>query len=213
MPPLEKNRRRLSTLSLCGLSISAVTASPHPLNPKLSTDNLQLPMKPILRLANRSDIPQIMGVTSRAVAILNAAGNFQWDSTYPNPTVFGEDIANGHLWLAEDEATGRVLAFIAMTLTQPEEYAGVGWRMEEPSMVLHRLAVDPAVRGGGLARLLLLKSEEEARRQGLPRIRVDTGALNKAMQSLLASLGYAYAGDIHLKECGEIVFQCWEKVV
>jgi len=170
-------------------------------------------MKPNLRLATLADMPGIMEVTGRAVAILNAAGNFQWDTSYPNPEVFGEDIANGHLWLAEDAETGRVLAFIAMTLTQPEEYQGVGWRLDEPSMVVHRLAVDPAVRGAGLARLLMVKSEEEARRQGLPRLRVDTGELNKPMQTLLAALEYKFAGNIHLKECGEIVFQCWEKLV
>ena len=168
-------------------------------------------MKPNLRLATLGDVPAIMQVVSKAVAIMNAAGNFQWDETYPNPAYFGADIAKGDLWLAEEE--GCVLGVIALTTEIPAEYAEAGWSVTDPALVPHRLVVDPSVRGRGLALLLMGKAEERARELGLAKIRVDTSAVNTAMHRIFRKLGYVQKGKMHQPDCGDLLFLCYEKLL
>jgi len=53
-----------------------------------------------IRLANKNDLPSIMQLIGAVVPMMNASGNFQWDSTYPNADVFENDIALNQLWVA-----------------------------------------------------------------------------------------------------------------
>ena len=71
-----------------------------------------------IRLANLNDIPDIMQVIKAVVPAMQAAGNFQWDDTYPNPEVFETDINNGQLWVA---VVDDVIAGVSAITT--EQYA------------------------------------------------------------------------------------------
>jgi hypothetical protein len=95
----------------------------------------------LLRLATLTDIPQIMQLITDVVPIMNAAGNFQWDSTYPNPQVFENDITLNQLWVAEID--GHIAGITAITTDQEPEYAEVGWDIGQTAIVTHRLAVSP----------------------------------------------------------------------
>ena len=75
--------------------------------------------------------------------------------------MFSNDIANGQLWVVEIE--GQPAGVAAITTDQEPTYADVGWDITEPAIVTHRLAVDPAFRGQGVAKILLLQAEEVAR--------------------------------------------------
>ncbi len=78
---------------------------------------------------------------------MRAAGNLQWDDTYPNAGVFERDIELGYLWVAEMD--GAIAGVAAVSTDQEPEYAEVGWDIDELAVVVHRLAVDPAFRGRG----------------------------------------------------------------
>src|SRR5712691_3747414 len=58
-----------------------------------------------IRLATREDLPALMGLMRRVVPLMRAAGNLQWDETYPNETVFQRDIDLGQLWVADAETS------------------------------------------------------------------------------------------------------------
>lgn len=163
----------------------------------------------LIRLANLTDIAGIMQVISAVVPVMQAAGNFQWDNTYPNPGVFENDIALNQLWVAviDEEIAG----VTAITTDQSPEYAGVGWDISEPAIVTHRLAVHPKFGGRGIAAALLLQAEHEAIRQGITVLRIDTNTQNKATQALFPKLGYVYAGEIGLEFRPGLRFYCYEK--
>lgn len=152
-----------------------------------------------------------MQVVKKAVALMNAAGNYQWDETYPNPEYFGVDIAKGDLWLAE--GAGGVLGVIALTTEIPAEYAEAGWSLDDPALVPHRLVVDPEARGQGVALQLLARAEARAKELGLAKIRVDTSEVNTAMHRLFAKLGYVQKGSMHQPDCGDLLFLCYEKLL
>jgi ribosomal protein S18 acetylase RimI-like enzyme len=76
---------------------------------------------------------------------------------------------------------------------------------------VHRLAVDPAFRGAGVAGALMRKAEEVAVEREIRVLRVDTNTLNEATQRLFPKLGYALAGEIGLAFRPGLRFLCYEK--
>ncbi|UPL48836.1 GNAT family N-acetyltransferase [Hymenobacter sublimis] len=167
---------------------------------------------PTLRLATSSDVPAILALIRRVVPLMQAGGNQQWSADYPNEQVFQQDIARGHLWVAE--LHGAVAAVAALTHNdQDAEYAQADWDFAEPALVTHRLAVDPAAQGHGLAVALLEQAERLALAYGLRVLRVDTNSENQATQRLFPRLGYRYAGEITLAFRPGLRFFCYEKWV
>src|ERR1700759_1415744 len=131
-----------------------------------------------IRLATREDLPALMELMRRVVPLMRATGNLQWDEAYPNEAVFQRDIDLGQLWVAV--VNGNIAGVAAITTDQEPDYAQVGWNIEEPAIVVHRLAVDPAFRGQGAAGALMQKAEDVAVEHGITVLRVDTNTQNKA---------------------------------
>lgn len=163
----------------------------------------------IIRKATLTDMPGIMQLINHVVPIMNAAGNFQWDSTYPNPAVFENDIQHNQLWLADVD--GSIAGIAAVTTDQYAEYVNVGWDITEAAIVTHRLAVDPQYRGQGIAFALLNQAGQEAINRGIRILRIDTNSNNPAAQKLFPKLGYVYAGEIGLVFRPGLRFYCYEK--
>jgi GNAT superfamily N-acetyltransferase len=162
-----------------------------------------------IRRATLNDIHQIMLLIAEVVPAMNAAGNFQWDITYPNATVFENDIALNQLWVADAE--GDIAGITAITTDQDPEYAEVGWDLNETAIVTHRLAVSARYRGKGIAAQLLQQAELEAIRRDIKTLRIDTNSNNKATRQLFPKLGYEFAGEIGLGFRPNLRFYCYEK--
>ena len=191
-----------------------------------------------LRLATHNDLPALLALVRRVVPIMRAAGNLQWDDSYPNAEVFARDVQQGQLWIAElsppeqlalpdgaavsnseappedgveATASGRVAGVAAITTDQEPEYAQAGMDPQEPAIVVHRLAVDPRLRGRGIAVALMQQAEVVARERGLSVLRVDTNSANLATQALFPRLGYQSMGEISLPFRPGLRFRCYEK--
>ena len=162
-----------------------------------------------LRRATAADLPAILALVRQVVPLMQASGNQQWSTDYPNATVFTRDIARQQLWVAE--LRGQLAGVAALTQDQDAEYAQADWDAAEPALVTHRLAVAPASQGLGVAQALLLQAEHEARALGLRTLRVDTNSENAATQRLFPKLGYRFAGEIRLAFRPGLRFFCYEK--
>jgi GNAT superfamily N-acetyltransferase len=162
-----------------------------------------------IRLATLTDIPQIMQLIAEVVPVMNAQGNFQWDSTYPNAQVFENDIALNQLWVADVD--GAIAGIAAITTDQEPEYAHVGWDITETAIVTHRLAVSEKHRGRGIGAALLMQAEQEAITRSINLLRIDTNTTNQATQRLFPKLGYLFAGEIGLSFRPNLRFYCYEK--
>lgn len=162
-----------------------------------------------VRPGRREDVEPVMALVRRAVPLMRQAGNLQWDDTYPNAEVFADDVAKAQLWVAEED--GQVAGVAAITEDQEPEYADAGLDPDEPAIVVHRLAVDPAFRGRGVAEALMLQAEVVARARGIPALRLDTNTENEATRRLFPKLGYVLAGEIGLAFRPGRRFLCYEK--
>ena len=140
---------------------------------------------------------------------MQAGGNFQWSADYPSEAVFLADIEQSQLWVAELD--GVVAGVAALTQDQDAEYAQADWDVTDPALVTHRLAVDPAAQGRGVALALMEQAEKLAVTQKLKVLRVDTNSENAATQRLFPKLGYQFAGEITLALRPGQRFFCYEK--
>lgn len=165
----------------------------------------------IIRLATLNDIEPIMQIIAQIVPVMNASGNFQWDSTYPNAAVFKNDIAKQQLWVAEVD--GKVAGVTAITTDQQEEYKNVGMDISQTAIVTHRIAVGLDYRGIGIAEALLNQAEVVARERGIDILRVDTNSNNKATRKLFPKLGYEFTGETGFKFRPNLRFYCYEKLL
>lgn len=163
----------------------------------------------IIRIATLEDIEPIMNLVREIVPVMRASGNFQWDDVYPNPEVFEQDVVLRQLWVADVD--GMVAGFAAITTDQEAEYANVGWDINEPAIVTHRLAVSIHHRRQGIAEALLKQAEIVALTKGINILRIDTNSNNKATRLLFPKLGYEYAGETGLYFRPNLRFYCYEK--
>lgn len=164
-----------------------------------------------IRLATQYDLPMLMALVRRVVPLMLATGNRQWDEGYPNESVFERDIALRQLWVAEAE--NGIAGVAALTMDQEPEYAQADWDMNAKALVVHRLAVDPAFRGAGVASALMQKAEEVAAERRVAVVRVDTNTENAPTQRLFPKLGYRLAGEIGLGMRPGLRFLCYEKLI
>jgi N-acetylglutamate synthase-like GNAT family acetyltransferase len=163
----------------------------------------------IIRPATSPDVPAIMQLIADIVPAMREAGNYQWDSTYPNAAVFEEDIAMNQLWVAELD--GDIAGVAAITTEQYPEYASVGMDITETAIVVHRLAVSTQYRGKGIAAALMQQAETEALKRGIKTLRIDTNTANEATQKLFPKMGYKFAGEMGLSFRPGLRFYCYEK--
>lgn len=165
----------------------------------------------IIRLATLNDIDAIMQLIAQVVPVMNASGNFQWDSTYPNAEVFRNDIAQEQLWVAEVD--GMVGGIAAITTDQEDEYRHAGMDITQTAIVTHRLAVGLDYRGMHIAEALLKQAEVVARNRGIDILRIDTNSNNKATRKLFPKLGSEFTGETGFKFRPNLRFYCYEKVL
>jgi len=163
----------------------------------------------IIRLATLNDIEPIMQLVAGVVPVMNALGNFQWDSTYPNAKVFENDITLNQLWVAEVDTD--IAGIAAITTDQEAEYATVGMDITQTAIVTHRLAVSVNHRRQGIAEALLLQAEKVALQRGITILRIDTNSNNKATRLLFPKLGYEFMGETGLGFRPNLRFYCYEK--
>lgn len=166
-----------------------------------------------VRQGKLEDIDAVMALVRRVVPLMRASGNLQWDSDYPNPAVFERDVELNQLWVAEIDGQDekRIAGIAAITTDQEPNYANIGWDISELAIVVHRVAVDPAFQGKGIAAVLMQQAEAVAKSRGITILRVDTNSQNQATQKLFPKLGYTYAGETGFSFRPGLRFLCYEK--
>ncbi|WP_445491135.1 GNAT family N-acetyltransferase [Niallia sp. 03133] len=162
-----------------------------------------------IRQGQLNDLPIIMNFVKKNVSIMKEEGNDQWSNDYPIEDDFKNDIVNHHLFVAvlEDRPVG------AITIDREfnENYHKVNWTYPEKNFfVIHRLAVDPGIRGGGIASELLSFAEVYAIEHDTFYLKTDTYSLNDKAHNLFMKNGYNKVGATYF-EGKEKPFYCYDK--
>nr|WP_281419552.1 GNAT family N-acetyltransferase [Falsiroseomonas tokyonensis] len=92
----------------------------------------------------------------------------------------------------DDDYAARCEAGQAFVLLRDEALAGLIVLLDFPDHLwIDNIAVEPALKGQGLGRMLMDFAEAEARRRGLPELRLLTNALMAANIAMYRRLGFA----------------------
>lgn len=150
---------------------------------------------PLLRPAAESDVPALTALVHAAYAELGAQGlNFtavdQGEQTTRYRTFAGSS------WVVDDAS--ELIATATVSFPPGEVLRGLSAVSREPAIAwLNQLAVHPARRGEGLARLLLDRCLDHARDAGAAAIGLDTAAPATALRELYAHWGFVDREIIH----------------
>ena len=150
-----------------------------------------------------ADITDIMRAVREAQAFMRTLEIDQWQDGYPEQSVLERDIGIGQLYVfAEDGlapgAPGGIAAFAALSLLPEPVYDDLDgkWLTPGPSLTIHRMALDDAHRGGGLASRMVDEAVAIAKDAGCASVRADTHPGNRAMRRFLEKRGFALCGTV-----------------
>ena len=157
-----------------------------------------------IRLATKEDLSGLMPLFEAAVAYFKGAGIPQWQDGYPSEETILGDILSGRTLVLEEN--GKIFATLAFCPgnepTYNRIYEGV-WQTPETYVALHRVAVDPVYKGGGLGGKMIEYAANLAKSQGIGALRGDTHRQNASMRRLLEKNGFVYRGIIYLENGDE----------
>lgn len=159
----------------------------------------------MIRRATEADLPRLAAIYDAARAYMRAQGNDQqWVNGYPAEAQLRADIAGG--WLYVMQAGDRVHAVFALIGGDDPTYAEIdgAWAAHTPYGAIHRIASDGSARG-------VLHSAVAFARERYDHLRVDTHALNRAMQRAVLREGFVYRGVIHLEDGAPRLAYDWVK--
>jgi GNAT superfamily N-acetyltransferase len=148
----------------------------------------------MIRLAELSDLEQVVQIVKVVRLEMQREGNEQWGEDYPLAVNFMNDIEKRELYI--NEVNGLVGGFLCINHDQPEEYAQINWSGNERPIVLHRMAVAPDFQRRGIASMLCRFAEEFAQSSGINYIRSDTNSFNVKMNALFQKSGYNFVGQM-----------------
>lgn len=171
-------------------------------------------MMPIFRRAEQRDLDGVLRVVAEARAFMRSLGIDQWQDGYPEANTLMADIEIGQLYVFE--AQEGVCAVAALSLLPEAIYADIegAWRSEGRYLTIHRMALDDAHRGGGLAGRMLEQALRIALESDCVSVRVDTHRGNAAMRRFLEKNGFVQCGLVrYVVKAGDPVRVAYEKLI
>ena len=153
----------------------------------------------IIRLAEKKDIDRIMQIIADARESIGRLGIDQWQYGYPTRDIVKEDIMlqRGFVVVENEEICATFALMFHGEPTYKKIYCGA-WIGSGEYLALHRIAIDSAFRGKGIAKEIIQFISTYALENGYSSVRVDTHEGNIPMKKMLEKNGFEYCGTIRL---------------
>ena len=164
------------------------------------------------RLANLSDIDEVMVAVEDARALLKEEGNGQWQFGYPYREDFINDINNNRLFvvLTDNNIIASVFALCGYEEAYHHMYEGK-WLTNYEYLVIHRVAVKEKYRGMGFGKKIFEAAIIETKKRGIHSLRIDTHEKNSLLIHLFKLYGFKYCGKAILPPDKDRVM--YEKII
>lgn len=149
----------------------------------------------IIVKAQDKDIPAILSLVQSQKLYLKEKGIPQWQGLYPNIETFKEDIKLNRLYILKQDE--KIIGIFALVYPDHNyDYVEDGkWSSDTPYVAIHRLCVDNDFKGKGCASFMFSYLKENYNH-----LRVDTHALNKAMNNCLLKNDFKYVGIVYMED-------------
>jgi len=147
----------------------------------------------MIRLANVSDLDDIMEIIDEIKKEMKEENNPQWneEDDYPNKEKFISDMKKNQLYVYEDNQIIKGL----IVISKEDDYQKLLKTSNKPSYILHRLAIKKEFRKEGLASSLFKYAEDLAKENNMEILKADTEEHNLKMNNLFIKLGFKKKGE------------------
>ncbi len=123
----------------------------------------------------------------------------RWEfGKHPTEAMIADYVSQGMMYITEDGAG--IIAAVAVTPFQPEDYHGVEWQADladDEVAAVHILAVNPHCQRHGYARMVMKDVIDLAKDIDKKAVRLDALACNAPAHRLYESLGFKKRGVCH----------------
>lgn len=155
----------------------------------------------MIKKGTLAELKDIKAIYDDARNLFKSKGINQWLDLdgYPNENSIIDDINNDQLYVKVYK--GVIVGVISLQKAKEKAYEVINdgsWLNDDEYYVIHRIAIKDGYYGMGFAKELMLFCEDEAIKDGVFNIKVDTRDDNIMMSSLLEKLGYRKCGIIYL---------------
>ncbi len=159
------------------------------------------------RPSNQADTDRIMELIQQAKDHLKRSGVDQWQKGYPDRASIQADTGSQTGYVMTDGGT--VVGYLCVSFDGEEAYDHIdgAWKSIQDYAVVHRMAIDDACKGRGLAGAMMEFAETLCALRGIHSIKVDTDMDNHAMRHILEKNGYEYCGLIRFDNSDKIAFE------
>ena len=157
----------------------------------------------ILELAREQEITLCGEILEAGRQFQMQQGFVQWTKDYPNTETVRQDVKDQKGYVIRVDGT--VAGYLCLDFGGDPAYEEIvgAWHYDEPYAVIHRMALAPEFRGGGLVDRFFRLIEEFCLAKGVRYIRIDTDFANRRMQHVLDKNGF--------KPCGTVLFEGSDK--
>lgn len=159
-----------------------------------------------LELAGAEDFSECIRILKEGKQFQREQGFIQWDDDYPSEDLLKGDIESrkGYAVKVNDEIAGYM--YVDFNGDSAYDVIRGKWRLDEPYMVVHRMAYDSRFRGQGLSTKVFAMLDDLCREYDFHYIRVDTHPENKRMQHIFEKNGYVRCGVIYFQGSDKIAY-------
>lgn len=158
------------------------------------------------RLANEKDIDNICRILKNLIS--KKYKGLNWDEEYPNREIIIRDIREKELFVLENN--NGIVGSVVLNSIGEEAYDDLNWKSEMPQIYVHRLFVNPEIKGKGYGKALMEACREYLLTKGYRSIRLDTFSENESAQSFYEKQGFEKVGQVFIKGYTKAFF-CYEK--
>ena len=146
--------------------------------------------------AAEGDLQELLNLYERVAAEMEKSGLRQWHwGVYPTEEMIRDDVVQGLMYIQRIDGVIAGAVAVFNGIDEPE-YAEVPWTCGVNPGYFHRLAVDPAMQGMGIAGGILDDVQQILRGQGCDSVRCDTNDKNARARRLYEKMGFSACGPV-----------------
>ncbi len=153
-----------------------------------------------------TDVARVMPIINSAKQHLKEQGINQWQMGYPDEERIIADAKVGKGFFVKEEDV--IIAYLYIDLEGDPAYEQLKgqWVVEQPYVVVHRMALCEDKRGQGRSAAIFSLVEAYAKQRNINYFRLDTDEGNKKMQHILKKNGFNYRGILRFDNSEKMGF-------
>ena len=145
--------------------------------------------------ATEQELEELLSFYRHVADTMEESGVQHWHwGKYPSEEIIRDDLAKGDLYYMRTD--GAVSAAVVLMTGQEPEYNSLTWTCGIRPGIFHRLAVHPAMQGGGLGGFVIDDVQQILRRAGCDCVRCDTSEKNVRAVRFYEKLGFRRCGRL-----------------